>query len=287
MISIIVAVSDDWGIGRNNDLLWNIPEDMKRFKRLTTGKTVIMGKRTWYSLPKRPLPNRTNIVITDVPGEVIENAVTAYSIQDAIDKCNNAEENFIIGGGSIYRQFLPYADRLYITHVHKTAPADVYFPEIGEGWERLEAEEFHATEQYPAYSYVVYGKKLYYHGTKASLKTGDLIEPGYNSNYGKRKKAAYVYLTATLNAATWGAELAQGEGRGRIYIVEPTGPIEDDPNLTDKKFPGNLTKSYRTKHALKVTGEVKDWKGHSTEELKAMNDHLEKLKEQGIEAIED
>jgi Rifampin ADP-ribosyl transferase/DoxX-like family len=93
----------------------------------------------------------------------------------------------------------------------------------------------------------------YYHGTKADLKPGDLIGPGYNSNYGTRKQAAYVYLTATLNAATWGAELAQGEAPGRIYLVEPTGPIEDDPNLTDKKFPGNPTKSYRTRDPLRVT----------------------------------
>lgn len=289
MISIIVAVSDDWGIGKNNDLLWNIPEDMRRFKRLTTGKTVIMGKKTWYSLPKRPLPNRTNIVITDVPGEKIEGAVTAYSIRDAIDKSNPAEENFIIGGGSIYRQFLPFADKLYITHVHKNAEADVFFPVIGEGWEKVEVEEYPATEQYPAYTYVVYRQieGTYYHGTKANLKPGDLIEPGYNSNYGKGKKAVFVYLTGTINAAVWGAELAQGEGRGRIYIVEPTGSIEDDPNLTDKKFPGNPTKSYRTQYPLKVTGEVQDWQGHSPEELKAMKDHLEKLKELGIEAIED
>ncbi|MBX0332218.1 NAD(+)--rifampin ADP-ribosyltransferase [Pontibacter sp. HSC-14F20] len=129
--------------------------------------------------------------------------------------------------------------------------------------------------------------QLYYHGTKASLKQGDLIEPGYNSNYGMRKKAPYVYLTATLDAAVWGAELAVGEGAGRIYIVQPTGPIEDDPNLTDKKFPGNPTKSYRTKHALRVTGEVAEWQGHAPEQLQAMKDHLARLKEQGIEAIED
>lgn len=129
--------------------------------------------------------------------------------------------------------------------------------------------------------------QLLYHGTKADLEPGDLIGPGYSSNYGKRKKAAYVYLSATLNAATWGAELAVGEGRGRIYIVEPTGPIENDPNLTDKKFPGNPTKSYRSRDPLRVTGEVTDWKGHSPEELKAMNDHLERLKELGIEAIEE
>ena len=115
-----------------------------------------------------------------------------------------------------------------------------------------------------------------YHGTKADLKPGDLIEPGYSSNYGKRKKAAYIYLTATLNAATWGAELALGEGPGRIYMVEPTGPIEDDPNLTDKRYPGNPTKSYRSRDPLRVTGEVTDWQGHSPEELKAMKDHLER-----------
>ena len=125
-----------------------------------------------------------------------------------------------------------------------------------------------------------------YHGTKADLKPGDLIEPGYNSNYSKRK-AAYVYLSATLNAATWGAELALGEGPGRIYTVEPTGPIEDDPNLTDKRYPGNPTKSYRTRDPLRVTGEVTDWQGHSPEELKAMRDHLERLGLLGVEAIED
>lgn len=127
----------------------------------------------------------------------------------------------------------------------------------------------------------------FFHGTKVHLEPGDLIEPGYNSNYGKRKKASFVYLTATLDAATWGAELAQGEGQGRIYIVEPTGPYEDDPNLTDKKFPGNPTKSYRSRYPLRVTGEVTDWQGHPPEQLQAMKDHLERLKEQGIEAIDE
>lgn len=129
--------------------------------------------------------------------------------------------------------------------------------------------------------------QILYHGTKANLKQGDLIEPGFSSNYGKRKKAAYVYLSATLNAATWGAELALGEGPGRIYIVEPTGPIEDDPNLTDKKYPGNPTKSYRSRYPLRVSGEITDWQGHSAEELKTMKEHLEKLKQLGIEAIEE
>lgn len=127
----------------------------------------------------------------------------------------------------------------------------------------------------------------FYHGTKANLKQGDLIEPGFNSNYGKGKKASYVYLTATLDAAVWGAELALGEEPGRIYIVEPTGPIEDDPNLTDKKYPGNPTKSYRSKSALRVCGEFTNWQGHSPEQLKTMKEHLVRLKQMGIEAIED
>jgi len=129
--------------------------------------------------------------------------------------------------------------------------------------------------------------QTYYHGTKADLKVGDLIEPGYASNYGKRKQAAFVYLTATLDAAIWGAELAAGPGRGRIYTVKPTGPIEDDPNLTNKRFPGNPTKSYRSRQPFRVTGELADWSGHSPDQLKEMHDHLEILKRRGVEAIEE
>src|SRR5689334_1788534 len=113
----------------------------------------------------------------------------------------------------------------------------------------------------------------YYHGTKAELKAGDLIAPGYTSNYGSRKQAKFVYLSATLEAAIWGAELAVGEGRGKIYIVEPTGPIEDDPNLTNKRFPGNPTQSYRSRDAFRVLGEVSEWEGHSAERLKEMREH--------------
>lgn len=127
----------------------------------------------------------------------------------------------------------------------------------------------------------------YFHGTKANLKQGDLIEPGFNSNYGQRNKAKYIYFTATMDAAIWGAELALGDGIGRIYQVEPTGSFEDDPNLTNKRFPGNPTKSYRSLHPLRVMGEVTDWRGHSPEQLKSMKEHLEQLKQQGIEAIED
>lgn len=126
----------------------------------------------------------------------------------------------------------------------------------------------------------------YYHGTRADLKPGDLIGAGYSSNYGARKQASWVYLTATLDAAIWGAELAAGDGPGRIYIVAPTGETVDDPNLTDKKFPGNPTRSYRSRAPLRVVGEVTDWEGHPPEQLKAMKAHLERLKEQGIEAID-
>jgi hypothetical protein len=127
----------------------------------------------------------------------------------------------------------------------------------------------------------------FYHGTKADLKPGDLIEPGYNSNYGRRKRANYVYLTATLDAAIWGAELALGKAPGRIYIVEPIGSITDDPNLTDKKYPGNPTKSYRSREPLRVVGEVRDWQRHSPEALQAMKENLERLRQLGIEAIDD
>jgi len=129
--------------------------------------------------------------------------------------------------------------------------------------------------------------QTYFHGTKADLKPGDLIEKGLQSNYGRRNKAKYIYMTATLDAAIWGAELAQGEGRERIYLVEPTGAIEDDPNVTDKKFPGNPTMSYRSVHPCRVVGEVTQWQGHDPVQLKTMKDALAKLKERGIEAIED
>lgn len=126
----------------------------------------------------------------------------------------------------------------------------------------------------------------FYHGTRVDLRPGDLITPGYSSNYGKQKQASWVYLTGTLDAAIWGAELAAGDGRERIYIVEPTGSIVDDPNLTDKKFPGNPTQSYRSRDPLRVTGEVTVWQGHSPERLREMKDHLERLRAQGIEAID-
>lgn len=127
----------------------------------------------------------------------------------------------------------------------------------------------------------------FYHGCKADLKTGDLLVPGFMTNYGSGKKSNFIYFSATLEAATWGAELAQGEKRERIYIVEPTAAFENDPNLTDRKFPGNPTRSYRTRSALRVIGEITDWTGHTPEQVQAMKDHVEKLRAQGIEAEDD
>ncbi|RIL09704.1 NAD(+)--rifampin ADP-ribosyltransferase [bacterium] len=129
---------------------------------------------------------------------------------------------------------------------------------------------------------------LLYHGTRADLKPGDLIKPGHKPNFGKLDRATtYVYFTRTLDAATWGAELADGDGPGRIYIVEPTGPIEEDPNLTDQRFRGNPTKSYRSREPLRVAGEVTDWHGHAPEAVKAMKDELERLKDLGVEPMDD
>jgi hypothetical protein len=128
--------------------------------------------------------------------------------------------------------------------------------------------------------------RSFFHGTKANLKNGDLIGPGYTSNYGQRA-LAHAYFIGTLNAAIWGAELAVGETPGRIYVVEATGPVEDDPNLTDKKYPGNPTLSYRSKDPLRVIGEVIEWRGHSAEELQKMKDGVERLRQLGVEAIED
>jgi hypothetical protein len=129
--------------------------------------------------------------------------------------------------------------------------------------------------------------QTYFHGTKADLKVGDFIEAGFNSNYGKRKNAQYIFLTATLDAAIWGAELSFGEGQERIYVVEPTGPIENDPDLTDTRFPGNPTQSHRSTHPFRVVGEVIHWQGHPAEQVKVMKEHLERLKEQGIDSLND
>ncbi|MCA9784228.1 MAG: NAD(+)--rifampin ADP-ribosyltransferase [Calditrichaeota bacterium] len=129
---------------------------------------------------------------------------------------------------------------------------------------------------------------LLYHGTRAVLKPGELLAPGHLANFGREARTAnHVYLARTLEAAIWGAELAKGEGPGRIYIVEPTGPIEEDPNLTDRKFRGNPTKSYRSRDPLRIVGELSEWQGHSPARIQAMKEGLERLERQGLNHVDD
>lgn len=139
-----------------------------------------------------------------------------------------------------------------------------------------------AVDGQPCHACQSTGVGRFFHGTKADLKPGDLLAPGFAPNFGDRERMQrYVYFTGTLDAATWGAELAVGDGPGRIYVVVPTGPLEDDPNLTDQKIPGNPSKSYRSGEPLRVTSELSEWQGHSPEAIKAMKDGIEELKRQG------
>lgn len=143
---MIVAVAGNLAIGKNNDLLWHIPADLKRFKEITTGHTVIMGRNTYLSLPKRPLPNRRNLVISDIIGENLSGCELVYSIEEALEKCHQDEENFVIGGASVYRQFLPFTDRLYLTQVHKNFDGDVFFPSIDfSEWKLISQETIEQT----------------------------------------------------------------------------------------------------------------------------------------------
>lgn len=161
-LSIIVAIADNNAIGKDNQLLWHLSEDLKRFKQLTTHHTIVMGKKTFESLPIRPLPNRRSIVITDNLNEKIEGCVMAYSIEDAVNKCDETQENFIIGGGSIYKQFMPISNKLYLTKVHKDFDADIFYPEINfSEWEIIESQENLFDEKSElSYSYLIYKRKF-------------------------------------------------------------------------------------------------------------------------------
>lgn len=141
-----------------------------------------------------------------------------------------------------------------------------------------------ATQPQP---FEVYQAGVLLHGTKANLQVGDLLVPGRLSNFAEGRTMNHIYVTETLDAATWGAELAQGEGRGRIFIVEATGELEDDPNVTDKRFAGNPTRSFRTTEPVKIVGEIEDWVGHSAEQVQTMLDNLAELRRQGLDVIED
>ena len=161
-ISIIVAVASNNAIGKDNKLLWRLSDDLKRFKKLTVGHTVIMGRNTFLSLPAGALPDRTNIIISDVPGEEFPDCIMADSVEEALAICEDRDECFIIGGGTIYRQFLPHASKLYITWVHASPEADTFFPEINfDEWDEITREKHEASEKNEyAYSYVVYKMKI-------------------------------------------------------------------------------------------------------------------------------
>jgi dihydrofolate reductase len=159
-ISIIVAIAENFAIGKDNQLLWHIPADLKRFKRITSGHQVIMGKLTYLSLPIRPLPNRHNIVISDRQDDVFEGCTTVHSIEEAVNLCNEQDESFIIGGGSVYRQFLPLCNKLYITQVHKNFEADTFFPPLDfKAWHMVEREDHDpdGTNDF-SYSFVTFEK---------------------------------------------------------------------------------------------------------------------------------
>ena len=162
MISIIVAIAENYAIGKKGDLLCHMPADLKHFKEITSGKTVMMGERTFFSLPKHPLPNRRNIVLTDVQGKTFEGAEAVYSLDEMETKVQGEEEAFVIGGGMVYRQMMPRADKLYITHIHNSwEDADTFFPEIKESeWQLLSAERHEADDKNPYdYTFAEYGRR--------------------------------------------------------------------------------------------------------------------------------
>lgn len=163
MISIIVAISQENAIGKNGQLLCHLPSDLQHFKQITSGKTVVMGERTFFSLPKHPLPNRKNIVLTDVPNKTFEGAQSVYSIEEIVDQFSKTDEEiFIIGGGMVYRQMMPFADKLYITHIHHSwADADTFFPEIDSNiWTLTQSETMPADDKNPYdYSFAEYIRK--------------------------------------------------------------------------------------------------------------------------------
>lgn len=154
-ISIIVAIAENFAIGKNNDLLFHLPNDLKHFKEITTGKTIIMGRNTLLSLPKWPLPNRRHIVITDKKDDNFPGCETVFSIDEAIEKVKDEPEAFIIGGGMIYRQFFPLAGKLYLTVVHQPFEADIFFPEVDYSeWNEVSREDFYDEKNGFAYSYI-------------------------------------------------------------------------------------------------------------------------------------
>lgn len=162
MISIIVAIAENYAIGKKGDLLCHMPADLKHFKEITTGSTVLMGERTFLSLPKHPLPNRRNIVLTDVKGKTFEGAETVYSMEELRAKVSPDEEAFVIGGGMVYKQAMEFADKLYITHIHHSwEDADTFFPVIDPTiWKQVSAERHSADDKNPYdYTFAEYDRR--------------------------------------------------------------------------------------------------------------------------------
>jgi len=158
MLSLIAAVASNGVIGKDNQLLWHLPGDMRHFRETTRGKPVIMGRRTWESLPVkfRPLPGRLNVVVSRDPGFVAPGATLTGSLEDAIEAAGSAEETFVIGGAELYRQALPFADRLYLTEIAADFAGDTWFPEVSpEGWQEISRSQ-PVEETGLAYTFVVY-----------------------------------------------------------------------------------------------------------------------------------
>jgi dihydrofolate reductase len=154
-ISIIVAIAENFAIGKNNNLLFHLPNDLKRFKEITTGHSLIMGRNTLLSLPKWPLPNRRHIVITDKSDDNFPGCEVVFSIEEAVEKVKDEPEAFVIGGGMVYRQFYPLAEKLYLTLVHKPFEADVFFPEIDfSEWKEVAREDLYDENNGFQYSYL-------------------------------------------------------------------------------------------------------------------------------------
>jgi dihydrofolate reductase len=159
-ISMIAAVAENMAIGKNNQLLWYIPEDLKRFKQITQGCTVIMGRKTWESLKIKPLPKRVNVVLTNNLYPVPASVLVAHTVEDALNYCDSEKENFIIGGEMIYRVFLPIATKLYLTKINTGFDADTFFPEIDPSWELVSSEEGVSEKELPfTFTYLTYQRK--------------------------------------------------------------------------------------------------------------------------------
>jgi len=160
-ISIIVAIAQNFAIGKNNELLFHLPNDLKRFKEITTGHSLIMGRNTLLSLPRWPLPNRRHIVITDKPDDHFPGCEVVYSIGEAVEKVKGEQEAFVIGGGMVYRQFYPFASKLYLTVVNKSFDADIYFPEIDfSEWNELARQEHFDEKNQFSYTYLNLERKI-------------------------------------------------------------------------------------------------------------------------------